>query len=288
MEIIFKDVSYIYHPNTPYETEALKQINFHISSGEFIAIVGATGSGKSTLLQHINGLLQPTQGTVQIGEFQFPMTSKKASLKELRRRVGIVFQFPEHQLFEETVRDDILFGPKNFGLIDKYDEEDLRELLQQIDLDEAILDRSPFELSGGQMRKVAIAGVIAAKPEVLVLDEPTAGLDPISRREVMELFAKLHRENHLTTILVTHQMEDALQYADYIIVLSDGQIHSQGKPDDIFNNTMDLEEVQLLLPESMELIHQLRSVFGYPFSYQSQTPKDIAKEIIRGLGEDTK
>lgn len=286
MEITFKDVSYTYQPNTPYETEALKQINFHISSGEFIAIVGATGSGKSTLLQHMNGLLQPTKGTVQIGEFQLPITSKKVSLKELRKKVGIVFQFPEHQLFEETVREDILFGPKNFGLLDKYDENHLKVLLQQIGLDEALLDRSPFELSGGQMRKVAIAGVLASKPEVLVLDEPTAGLDPISRHEVMELFAKLHRENQLTTILVTHQMEDALKYADYIIVLSKGQIHTQGKPEDIFNNPKDLEEVQLLLPESMDLIHQLRNAFGYPFSYQSQTPKDIANEIILGLGED--
>ena len=288
MEITFKDVSYTYHPNTPYEIEALKQINFHISSGEFIAIVGATGSGKSTLLQHMNGLLQPTQGSIQIGEYQLPIKSKKVSLKELRKKVGIVFQFPEHQLFEETVREDILFGPKNFALKGIDDEGYLKELIQQIGLDEDLLERSPFELSGGQMRKVAIAGVLAAKPEVLVLDEPTAGLDPESRKEVMELFARLHRENHLTTILVTHQMEDALQYADYIIVLSEGRIHLQGKPDEIFSNEKALEEVQLKLPENIELIHKLKSVFGIPFSNQGYTPRDIAEEIQTGLGEDKK
>lgn len=286
MDITFKDVSYTYYLGTPYAKQALKQVNFHIPSKSFVAIVGATGSGKSTLLQHLNGLLQPTSGKVTIGDYQLPVTSKKISLKELRKRVGIVFQFPEHQLFDETVREDILFGPTNFGLADKDKERRLQEVIDLVGIEEKLLDRSPFELSGGQMRKVAIAGVLASNPDVLVLDEPTAGLDPISRIEIMELFSSLHRNKNMTTILVTHHMEDALKYADYMIVLSDGKIHSQGRPVDIFNNQKALQEVQLLLPENIHLIHKLNREFGLNLSYRGQSPNDLAKEIISGLEED--
>ena len=287
MEITFKEVSYTYYPNTPYEKKALHNVSFHIPSGAFVAIVGATGSGKSTLLQHMNGLLQPSSGKVSIGDYQLPITSKKVSLKELRKRVGIVFQFPEHQLFDETVREDILFGPKNFGIPEKDMEHRLQEVIHLVGLDEELIERSPFELSGGQMRKVAIAGVLASKPDVLVLDEPTAGLDPISRVEMMELFSSLHRLENITTILVTHHMEDALKYADYMIVLSNGRIHSKGKPVDIFNNQDALKEVQLLLPESIDMFRKLNQTFDLKLSYRGQSPFDLAKEIISILGEDS-
>lgn len=195
---------------TPFERLALYDINASIKEGSYVAVIGHTGSGKSTLLQHLNGLLKPTKGQISLGDTVILAGKKNKELKKLRKKVGIVFQFPEHQLFEETVLKDISFGPMNFGVKKEDAEQKAREMPQLVGLSEELLDRSPFELSGGQMRRVAIAGVLAMDPEVLVLDEPTAGLDPRGRKEIMDMFYELHQRGNLTTILVTHSMEDLL------------------------------------------------------------------------------
>lgn len=223
MDITFENVSYTYQKNTPFEHKALENISFHIPKRSFVAIIGHTGSGKSTLIQHLNGLLIPTEGKVTIGEYELTKEKKPENMKALRSKVGIVFQYPEHQLFEETVEKDIAFGPKNFGLDDATIEKRIKEVLPKVGLSEELLSRSPFDLSGGQMRRVAIAGVLASKPSVYVLDEPTAGLDPRGQKEIMDMFYELHHEEKATTILVTHNMEDALKYADYIIILNKGK-----------------------------------------------------------------
>src|SRR5699024_4340202 len=207
MDIEFKQVSYTYQENTPFAHQALDRIDFKMESGEFIAVVGHTGSGKSTLLQHMNGLLLPTTGEIKVGDFILSKENKRQDLKKLREKVGIVFQYPEHQLFEETVERDISFGPKNFNVPSEIIKKRISEVMQMVNLDQTFLEKSPFELSGGQMRRVAIAGVLAMEPEVLILDEPTAGLDPQGQQEMMEMFYGLHQEKQLTTILVTHQMD---------------------------------------------------------------------------------
>src|SRR5699024_9919177 len=220
MDITFKNVSYTYQPKSPFEHQALNDISFNIPSGKFVAIIGHTGSGKSTLLQHLNGLLMPTEGSVEIGAYTLAKEDKPKDMKELRSKVGVVFQYPEHQLFEETIAKDIAFGPENFNVSEEEIDARTKDVITKVGLDESFLERSPFDLSGGQMRRVAIAGVLAIKPEVLVLDEPTAGLDPRGQKEIMDMFAELHEEEQLTTVLVTHSMEDALTYADYIIILN--------------------------------------------------------------------
>src|SRR5690625_3780273 len=209
MDITFKNVSYTYQPNTPFAHVALKNVSFHVPSGSYVAIIGHTGSGKSTLIQHLNGLLTPTEGEVTIGNYTLTKGRKQRDLKKLRSEVGIVFQYPEHQLFEETVEKDIAFGPTNFGFSEEEIKESIYELMPKVGLPLDLLERSPFDLSGGQMRRVAIAGVLATKPKVLVLDEPTAGLDPRGQKEMMDMFHQLHEAENLTTILVTHSMEDA-------------------------------------------------------------------------------
>src|SRR3954453_2987557 len=235
MDISLQQVEYRYQANTPFERLALQNVSFDIPEGTYLAIIGHTGSGKSTVLQHLNALLKPTSGKVVIGDSEIRAGEKQKDLKKIRKKVGIVFQFPEHQLFEETVEKDICFGPMNFG-VSKADAKVLaRAAIGQVGLAENILQKSPFDLSGGQMRRVAIAGVLAMEPDVLVLDEPTAGLDPRGRKEIMDMFYRLHKERGLSTILVTHSMEDAAQYADQIVIMQNGKVAKKGTPEEIFS-----------------------------------------------------
>ncbi|MCM3164437.1 energy-coupling factor ABC transporter ATP-binding protein [Metabacillus litoralis] len=257
MDITFKNVEHRYQARTPFERLALYDVNLSIKKGTYLSIIGHTGSGKSTILQHLNGLLKPTNGSVQIGSHIIEAGKKQKNLKEVRRLVGIVFQFPEHQLFEETVEKDIAFGPMNFGVSEEDAFKKAKKSLEIVGLPEAILQKSPFDLSGGQMRRVAIAGVLAMGPEVLVLDEPTAGLDPKGRKEMMDLFYKLRREQNLTIILVTHSMEDAAKYSDEIIVMHKGTIEMRGTPREIFSEGEKLSALGLDLPETVKLQQKL-------------------------------
>ncbi|MGE6260782.1 energy-coupling factor ABC transporter ATP-binding protein [Heyndrickxia sporothermodurans] len=249
MDIALEQVEYRYQANTPFERLALKNIDLVIPFKRFIAVIGHTGSGKSTLLQHLNALLQPTKGRVLIGDQLIDSEKKEKNLRKVRQKVGIVFQFPEHQLFEETVEKDICFGPMNFGVKRDEAKRRARELIHQVGLPEEVLDKSPFDLSGGQMRRVAIAGVLAMEPDVLVLDEPTAGLDPRGRKEVMEMFYRLHQEKGLSTILVTHSMEDAAIYADEIVIMHQGEIKRKGTPKEIFSDPKELLALGLNVPD---------------------------------------
>ncbi|MFG6117259.1 energy-coupling factor ABC transporter ATP-binding protein [Halobacillus sp. MO56] len=279
MDITFKDVSYIYQPNTPFEHRALSELSFHIRSGSFVAVIGHTGSGKSTMLQHLNGLLRPTVGEVTIGNYKISADEKTKNIKELREKVGVVFQYPEHQLFEETVEKDIGFGPLNFHVDQEEIKRRTQKAIKAVDLPEELLDRSPFDLSGGQMRRVAIAGVLAMDPKVLVLDEPTAGLDPRGQREIMDMFSDLHKEKQLTTVLVTHSMEDALRYADHIIILKDGKKHLEGPPLEVLIRKEELEHVQLDVPEVIQFLSGVEEKFGKTISYHNQNIAQLAKEL---------
>jgi energy-coupling factor transport system ATP-binding protein len=249
MDISLKHVDYRYQENTPFEQLAIEDVSIEFPSGTYMAIIGHTGSGKSTVLQHLNALLQPSKGTVMIGEHVIKAKQKNKNLKSVRQKVGIVFQFPEHQLFEETVEKDIIFGPLNFGVTEIEAKKRARIALKQVGLGEEVLEKSPFDLSGGQMRRVAIAGVLAMEPDVLVLDEPTAGLDPRGRKEVMDMFYSLHQERKLSTILVTHSMEDAAKYADQIVIMQQGKVVKQGTPEEIFSSPDDLVQMGLDVPE---------------------------------------
>ena len=258
MDIRFNEVNFAYQANTPFETRALFDVNFNIPSGKYTAIIGHTGSGKSTILQHLNALLKPTSGTVTLGDRVVDSETSNKDLKPLRQKVGIVFQFPESQLFEETVEKDIAFGPKNFGATEEEANQLAKETLKIVGLPEEVLHKSPFDLSGGQMRRVAIAGVLAMQPEVLVLDEPTAGLDPKGRFEMMEMFAQLQREKGITIVLVTHQMNDVSDYADYVIVCEKGTVKT-GTPEEVFADAAWLQEKQLGLPSTVQFVEKLKA-----------------------------
>ena len=259
MDIRFNEVNFAYQANTPFETRALFDVNFNIPSGKYTAIIGHTGSGKSTILQHLNALLKPTSGTVELGDRVVDSETSNKDLKPLRQKVGIVFQFPESQLFEETVEKDIAFGPKNFGASEEEANQLAKETLKIVGLPEEVLHKSPFDLSGGQMRRVAIAGVLAMQPEVLVLDEPTAGLDPKGRFEMMEMFAQLQREKGITIVLVTHQMNDVSDYADYVIVCEKGTVVKTGTPKEVFADAAWLQEKQLGLPSTVQFVEKLKA-----------------------------
>ena len=259
MDIRFNEVNFAYQANTPFETRALFDVNFNIPSGKYTAIIGHTGSGKSTILQHLNALLKPTSGTVELGDRVVDSETSNKDLKPLRQKVGIVFQFPESQLFEETVEKDIAFGPKNFGASEEEANQLAKETLKIVGLPEEVLHKSPFDLSGGQMRRVAIAGVLAMQPEVLVLDEPTAGLDPKGRFEMMEMFAQLQREKGITIVLVTHQMNDVSDYADYVIVCEKGAVVKTGTPEEVFADAAWLQEKQLGLPSTVQFVEKLKA-----------------------------
>ncbi|WLD93558.1 energy-coupling factor ABC transporter ATP-binding protein [Alkalihalobacillus sp. AL-G] len=261
MDLSTKQVSHLYNEGTPMERRALQDVSIHIPSGSYYAIIGHTGSGKSTLIQHLNGLLKPTSGSVHAGNTVIRPHEKAKQLRGVRKRVGMVFQYPEHQLFEETIEKDICFGPLNFGASEQKAKRKARETLQLVGLDEEYLQRSPFELSGGQMRRVAIAGVLAMEPEVLILDEPTAGLDPSGQREMMGLFAALREQKKISIILVTHSMEDAARYAEQIIVMEKGSVFMQGSPTEIFGYEEKLKEIGLDVPESLRFIKKLEKQF---------------------------
>ncbi|WP_374964558.1 energy-coupling factor ABC transporter ATP-binding protein [Lysinibacillus sp. RS5] len=286
MDIKLQQVSYAYAQGTPFEKRALFDVDFEIPSHTYQAIIGHTGSGKSTILQHFNALLKPTSGEVHI-EDRIVVAGKKAKdLKAVRQKVGIVFQFPEHQLFEETVLKDIMFGPMNFGVSEKEAEARARELVGLVGLPEDVLEKSPFDLSGGQMRRVAIAGVLAMEPEVIVLDEPTAGLDPRGQKEIMDMFYKLHQERGLTTILVTHSMEDAARYADNIVIMHEGKNVLRGTPQDIFKDVETLKNLRLEPPRIVRFQQKIEKMINTPFSKICLTEEELATEIARVLREE--
>jgi energy-coupling factor transport system ATP-binding protein len=284
MDIKIKSLEHRYQARSPFERLALYDINITIKEGTYVSIIGHTGSGKSTILQHLNGLLKPTKGSIQIGDYMIQSGKKHKDLKAVRKLVGIVFQFPEHQLFEETVEKDIAFGPMNFGVSEKEAILKARQCLEIVGLPESILKKSPFDLSGGQMRRVAIAGVLAMGPEVLVLDEPTAGLDPKGRKEIMDLFYRLHKEQNLTIILVTHSMEDAAKYSDEIIVMHKGTVAMQGSPREVFSEADKLASLGLDLPETVKL-QQLLADKGLSSNEIPLTLDETVKQIKALIGE---
>lgn len=285
MDITIEKLEHRYQIRSPFERLALYDVNAEITSGSYVAIIGHTGSGKSTILQHLNGLLQPTSGSITIGKRTINAKQKEKNLKPLRKNVGVVFQFPEHQLFEETVEKDICFGPLNFGVPLEEAKVRAKQVIQMVGLSEEFLSKSPFDLSGGQMRRVAIAGILAMNPEVLVLDEPTAGLDPRGRFEIMEMFYNLHKERGLTTILVTHSMEDASRYADQILVMEKGTIKYKGRPDEIFANPEQVLGLGLDVPEAVRLKGMLEKRLGIDIPVAASLSVD---EIVRYVGEALK
>lgn len=251
-----EDVTYTYSPGTAYEMHALEHINLEFPNGQFVGIIGHTGSGKSTLVQHLNGLIRPTLGRVLYnGE---DIWKEGYSLRELRSHVGLVFQYPEHQLFEIDVLTDVCFGPKNQGFSEEEAKEKAKKALSLVGLDESYYSQSPFELSGGQKRRVAIAGVLAMEPEVLILDEPTAGLDPRGRDEILDQIARLHTERKMTIILVSHSMEDVARYAGRLIVMNHGQKIFDGSPREVFRHYKELEAIGLAAPQVTYLVHDLK------------------------------
>ncbi|KXT70166.1 ATPase component of general energizing module of ECF transporter [Streptococcus gordonii] len=248
MGITLKNVSYTYQAGTPFEGPALFDVDLEIKDGSYTALIGHTGSGKSTILQLLNGLLTPSVGSVTVNDIEITATSVNKDIKQVRKKVGLVFQFAESQVFAETVLDDVAFGPQNFGVSKEEAERLAREKLLLVGISEDLFSRSPFELSGGQMRRVAIAGILAMEPEVLVLDEPTAGLDPAGRKELMEIFQGLH-EDGMTIVLVTHLMDDVANFADTAYVLEKGHLVKSGSPKDIFQDVEFMEKIQLGVPK---------------------------------------
>ena len=248
MGIALENVSFTYQEGTPLASAALSDVSLTIEDGSYTALIGHTGSGKSTILQLLNGLLVPSQGSVRVFDTLITSTSKNKDIRQIRKQVGLVFQFAENQIFEETVLKDVAFGPQNFGVSEEDAEQIAREKLALVGIDESLLNRSPFELSGGQMRRVAIAGILAMEPAVLVLDEPTAGLDPLGRKELMNLFRKLHQSG-MTIVLVTHLMDDVAEYANQVYVMEKGRLVKFGKPSDVFQDVIFMEEVQLGVPK---------------------------------------
>ncbi len=279
MQITFEDVEYRYQANTPFEHLALHDVNLSLDSGTYTAIIGHTGSGKSTLLQHLNALLKPTKGRVIIGDRTIESNRKEKDLRSIRQKVGIVFQFPEHQLFDETVEKDICFGPMNFGVSEADAKALARKAIDQVGLSEDILSKSPFDLSGGQMRRVAIAGVLAMDPDVLVLDEPIAGLDPRGRSEIMDMFYQLHKNRGISMILVTHSMEDAAKYADEIVIMHQGSVFKKGTPQEIFSDPDQLIQLGLDVPDTVRFQLKLQKEMGVRFDKPCLSIEDLAVEI---------
>lgn len=278
-----ENLTHVYMPGTPFEVTALREVSLEIHQGEFIGIIGQTGSGKSTLVQHFNGLLKPASGRVLLEGRE--IRCGKGELVQLRRRVGLLFQFPEQQLFEETVLADVAFGPRNLGLAKDEAQARARRALQAVGLDPAELaERSPFSLSGGQMRRVAVAGVLAMEPEIIILDEPVAGLDPGGKQEIMALIVSLHREQGLTVILVSHSMEDVARFADRLFVLAGGEVRLSGTPAQVFRSAECLEELGLALPQMTLLMHRLRQAGKEvpPDVFTVEKAKEAILEMLRG------
>lgn len=280
MSIKLEHVNYIYSPGTAYEKKALSDICLEIPHGEFVGIIGHTGSGKSTLTQHLNGLIRATSGTVFYnGESIY---AEGYDMQKLRSQVGLVFQYPEHQLFEVDVLTDVCFGPKNQGLTPEECEKRATEALRLVGLKEKYWKSSPFELSGGQKRRAAIAGVLAMRPGVLVLDEPTAGLDPKGRDEILDQIAYLHRQSDMTVILVSHSMEDIAKYADRIIVMNKGKILYNDTPKQVFSHYQELEKIGLAAPQVTYIMHDIREA-GFDVGVTATTVEEAADEIMEAV-----
>ena len=256
MSITFKEVEHIYAQDTPFAYHALKGVNLNIQKGSMTALIGHTGSGKSTLIQHINALLLPTSGEVNVEDILITATDKPSSLKPLRKKAGLVFQFPEYQLFEETILKDIIFGPKNFGVSEEEAISIAKKVIKLVGLDESYLERSPFDLSGGQKRRIAIAGILAMDPDILILDEPTAGLDPQGAKEMLQLFKKVNQEGK-TAILVSHDMNQVLEYCDDVVVMNHGQVERHVSVEELFKETEYLTSLSIDLPIITSFIIEL-------------------------------
>lgn len=282
MAIKVEDLTYIYGQGTAFEQYALKHVNFEIPDGQFVGLIGHTGSGKSTLIQHLNGLIRPTSGRIFYNGTD--IYSEGYRLKDLRGKVGLVFQYPEHQLFEIDVFSDVCYGSKNQGLPKEAVEEQARRALRQVGLDEKIWSQSPFELSGGQKRRVAIAGVLAMEPEVLILDEPTAGLDPKGRDEILDQIAELHKERNMTIILVSHSMEDIAKYADRIMVMNHGEKVYDGAPREVFEHYKELEAIGLAAPQVTYIFHELKD-HGVPIDEDITTVEEAKRAILKLFGK---
>lgn len=286
MSIQVKNITHIYSEGLPYESVAVRDVSFDIPDGQFTGIIGPTGSGKSTLLQHLNGLLKPKTGSIIIDGTD--ITDDKAILKDIRRKVGLVFQYPEYQLFEETVLKDVCFGPKNLGLDENETVERAREAIGLVGLDyNEICDRSPFELSGGQKRRVAIAGVIAMKPKVLVLDEPTAGLDPKAHRDILDMISSVHEHENNITILVSHNMNDIAQLADRVLVMDKGSMIMDGTLGEIFSKDKELREIGLDVPDITDIICRLNDK-GFDLDPAVLDMEKAAEMVLSRLGGDVK
>ncbi len=280
MDIQIEHLNYIYNPGTTYETKAIDDISLVIASGEFVGMIGHTGSGKSTLIQHLNGLIRPTSGRILVdGE---DISSEGYPVRKLRCKVGLVFQYPEYQLFEADVLTDVEFGPKNQGLSKEEARKKAREAMRAVGLDESYETRSPFNLSGGQKRKVAIAGILAMDPQVLVLDEPTAGMDPKGRDEILDLLKKLHDERGITVILVSHSMEDMANYVSRIIVLDEGRVLYDDAPASVFTHVEELEKIGLGAPQVSYVMKEL-SEEGWDVSPSVTTVEEAAADILRAV-----
>lgn len=279
MGIILDNVSYTYQEGTPFASAALSDVSLSIEDGSYTAIIGHTGSGKSTILQLLNGLLVPTKGSVRVFDTLITSTSVNKQIRQIRKQVGLVFQFAENQIFEETVLKDVAFGPQNFGVSVEDAEAIAREKLALVGIDKSLFERSPFELSGGQMRRVAIAGILAMEPSILVLDEPTAGLDPIGRKELMTLFKKLHQDG-ITIVLVTHLMDDVAEFADQVYVMEKGKLVKNGKPSLVFQNVEFMEKIQLGVPKITRFAQRLAER-GVSFKQLPITIEEF-KEFING------
>lgn len=284
MSIKIENLTHIYAPKSPFEKIALNAVSLEIKDGEFVALIGHTGSGKSTLIQHFNGLLEATSGKIIVDGVD--ITDKSAKLIDIRKKVGLVFQYPEYQIFEETIAKDIEFGPKNLGLSDEEIKDRVIESMKMVGLDyETYKDKSPFDLSGGQKRRVAIAGVIAMKPTTLILDEPTAGLDPKGRDDILNQISKLHKEYNMTIIIVSHSMEDVAKIAERVIVMNHGEVALQGTPAEVFKEIDMLEEIGLGVPQVTYLVRELRKK-GFNISDNIFTIEEAKKELLSILSKN--
>ena len=278
MSIKIENLTHIYMPKSPFEKVALDNVSLDIKDGEFVALIGHTGSGKSTLIQHFNGLLEATSGKIIVDGVN--ITEKKAKLTNIRKKVGLVFQYPEYQIFEETIAKDIEFGPRNLGLSDEEVHNRVIKSMEMVGLDyETYKDKSPFDLSGGQKRRVAIAGVVAMQPTTLILDEPTAGLDPKGRDDILNQISKLHKDYNMTVIIVSHSMEDVAKIAERIIVMNDGKIALQGTPAEVFKEVDMLEKIGLGVPQVTYLVRELRKK-GFDLSDNIFTVEEAKKELL--------
>ena len=281
MSIKITNLTHIYAPDSPFESKAIDNVSLEINDGEFIALIGHTGSGKSTLIQHLNGLLKANEGQILINDFD--ITANGVSLVDIRKKVGLVFQYPEYQLFEETIEKDISFGPRNLGLSEEEINQAVRYSMSLVGLDyEKSKDKSPFDLSGGQKRRIAIAGVLAMKPEILILDEPTAGLDPKGRDDILSNIKEIHEKEKNTIILVSHSMDDVAKLADRLLVMNHGKVEFFDTPIEVFKNETRLKEIGLDVPQVLQLANQLREK-GFEISSDILTIDDIKNEIVKNL-----